>query len=90
MLVLVKPLTNRSKKRAAKFEYKKLFDRLFEVEKCFYHELFGSNYTYNESYTVYLKFYQDVINWINENIKPDYYAPDLKYFEKNFKPIEHD
>lgn len=79
---------NRSQKREALKEKRKILEMLLTIELNFTEQLFNEEYEYEELYNFYLKLFCDTANGINSEFKPVYFKPNYYYFETQYKPSE--
>lgn len=79
---------NREQKRVVFNEQKRIFDALFEVEKKFVENILEdkSPFDYKETYSFFLNIFNAKVEWLNHNLKPQWWIVNEHYFSENFKP----
>ncbi len=83
-----KPI-NRSQKREALKEKKKILEMLLTIELNFTDQLFQDSYDYLELYNFYLDLYCLTAQKITLEQKPKFFKPNFYYFETQYKPSEN-
>jgi hypothetical protein len=84
-------LVNRSLRREAYFEFKKILESLSIINQQFLKAVFieDNGIEYIDAYNFYLEQWNYVCDYIMKHEKPKYIHIDLLWFSKNYKPLEN-
>ena len=84
-------ILNRSHKRPAEREYKKIVEVIYATEMKFHQNLFSDRYdgySYKDIYEFYQNQYNNNVEYIAMKIKPKYWKLDKAAFSRKFRPLE--